>query len=369
MRTRLMILSLAILTFWTAAALAGDATTDAWTKAMAYLQTAQQPDGSFSKGRGRVGMTAIILDALAAAPAAGKTDALKTMTDKAAAYLASMQQTEGRFAGAIYDPGAPANYCTSLSIVALAAYDKTKYQPVLARAVEWIKQQQCNAAAGYDREKTPVAFGGFGYGSSLRPDLSNTWMALVALRTGGVPVEDAAFQDALIFVRRCQNSTEVNDLKQFAGEDGGAMYLPGSTQGVEGKTADGRKIFSSTGSMTSAMLMAYLQCGLNPDARETKLVLAWLDKNWSADKNPNNKNDGQYAVYYYYRALAQALAASGVKTVGAHDWAKEITEALLKRQKPDGSWVNEVKEESEGDPALVTGYALSALAACGKARP
>jgi squalene-hopene/tetraprenyl-beta-curcumene cyclase len=38
--------------------------------------------------------------------------------------------------------------------------------------------------------------------------------------------------------------------------------------------------------------------------------------------------------------------------------------ALAKRQKPDGSWVNENDRWMEGDPNLTTGYALMALSYC-----
>ena len=47
-----------------------------------------------------------------------------------------------------------------------------------------------------------------------------------------------------------------------------------------------------------------------------------------------------------------------------HDWRADITEALAKRQKPDGSWVNDKDQWMEGDPNLVTGYALMALSYC-----
>ena len=47
-----------------------------------------------------------------------------------------------------------------------------------------------------------------------------------------------------------------------------------------------------------------------------------------------------------------------------HDWRADITNALAKRQLPDGSWKNENDRWMEGDPNLVTGYALMALSYC-----
>ena len=52
--------------------------------------------------------------------------------------------------------------------------------------------------------------------------------------------------------------------------------------------------------------------------------------------------------------------ANGVR----HDWRTEITAALAQRQRPDGSWLNDNDRWMEGDPNLVTGYALLALAYC-----
>ena len=49
-----------------------------------------------------------------------------------------------------------------------------------------------------------------------------------------------------------------------------------------------------------------------------------------------------------------------------HDWRADLLAALAKRQRPDGSWVNENDRWMEGDPNLVTGYALMAL---GHAKP
>ena len=53
--------------------------------------------------------------------------------------------------------------------------------------------------------------------------------------------------------------------------------------------------------------------------------------------------------------IADAAGAS-------HDWRAELVAALSKRQQPDGSWVNPADRFMEGDPNLVTAYALLALA-------
>ena len=47
-----------------------------------------------------------------------------------------------------------------------------------------------------------------------------------------------------------------------------------------------------------------------------------------------------------------------------HDWRAELFEALKKRQKADGSWVNENDRWLEGEPNLVTGYVMMTLSHC-----
>ena len=58
--------------------------------------------------------------------------------------------------------------------------------------------------------------------------------------------------------------------------------------------------------------------------------------------------------------MKEVVDADGEK----HDWRSDLAAELLKRQRPDGSWVNEDSRWLEGEPSLVTGYALLALSYC-----
>jgi squalene-hopene/tetraprenyl-beta-curcumene cyclase len=62
--------------------------------------------------------------------------------------------------------------------------------------------------------------------------------------------------------------------------------------------------------------------------------------------------------------LTEFTDAAGKK----HDWKIDLTSALAKRQKPDGSWTNAKDRWMEGDPNLVTGYALMTLSHCKPAK-
>ena len=76
----------------------------------------------------------------------------------------------------------------------------------------------------------------------------------------------------------------------------------------------------------------------------------------------------EWGLYYYYHTMAKCLDTLGLDYVidargQKHNWRADILEALAKRQRPDGSWVNNT-HWMEADANLVTGYALMALSYC-----
>ena len=48
-----------------------------------------------------------------------------------------------------------------------------------------------------------------------------------------------------------------------------------------------------------------------------------------------------------------------------HNWRADLIRSLASMQNNDGSWTNTNEKWLEGDPNLVTGYALLTLAYCG----
>ncbi len=66
--------------------------------------------------------------------------------------------------------------------------------------------------------------------------------------------------------------------------------------------------------------------------------------------------------------MAKCLNALGVDVVvdakgNKHNWRADILGALARHQQKDGSWAGDARW-MEGDPNLVTGYALMALSYC-----
>jgi hypothetical protein len=97
----------------------------------------------------------------------------------------------------------------------------------------------------------------------------------------------------------------------------------------------------------------------------------WLEKHFAPDHHPGTyiptHERNRNAVYFYYaRSVARTFRLVGLTDTGDCHWYLHLTDALLDRQLPDGSWSNPVDQQRENDPVLATAYAVSALAECGK---
>jgi squalene-hopene/tetraprenyl-beta-curcumene cyclase len=281
----------------------------------------------------------------------------------------SVKRVEGfvRGDGGIYSEGTRIpNYETCVCMVALAAANKDgRFNKIIANAEKYAKGLQWDKAEGVDR--SDVNYGGVGYGKDSRPDLSNTAFLLEALEAAGDKGSDEAVQKAILFVTRCQNLESEENNTKFAAKDpdGGFFYTPAAGgSSPAGKTDEGA--LRSYGSMTYAGLKSLLFAGVKADDPRVKAALEWLAKHYTLTENPGL---GQNGVYYYYHLMAKSLDALGQPTfkdsVGqTHNWREELAAELIRRQRPDGSWLNESRQWMEGDPNLCTSFALLTLAYC-----
>jgi squalene-hopene/tetraprenyl-beta-curcumene cyclase len=325
-------------------------------KAVAFLKGRQDAKGGWSTQR-EPGITALVVTALLRSGRVTPSDPVVT---RALTYLEGFIGPKGGLSEAPH-----ANYATSIALMAFKeANIKGRYDQTIKAGQDFLKTMQWDEGEG--KSKDDDFFGGAGYGgSNSRPDLSNTAFMLEALRDTGLPPDDPALKRALVFVSRCQNlKSEFND-QPWAGKvnDGGFIYTPanGGTS-FAGKTEDGG--LRSYAGMTYAGLKSMIYAGLNVDDPRVKAAREYISRHYTLDENPGL---GQVGLYYYYQTFAKALAVLGQPTLTdasgqAHDWRADLTVALAKRQNPDGSWVNTADRFMEGDPNLVTAYALLALA-------
>jgi squalene-hopene/tetraprenyl-beta-curcumene cyclase len=336
---------------------------------LAFMKTQQQEDGDFAPPKAPPGMSALALKAFVQdSEYSTKDDFLK----KGYAKLISYQVGSG---GIFKDM--LATYNTAVAVSALAAANDPTLKPELDKAVGYLRGMQwTDTITGPHGEsiKDPKKAnfeGGFGYGRHSRPDLSNTQFALDALHDAGVKPDDPAYAEALKFVTRCQNFSETND-QPWAGNDGGFVYTAadaGDSDAGSYAGPDGRKMLRSYGSMTYAGFKSLIYAGLGPQDARVKAALGWIKRHWTLDENPGLR-DGDptqalHGLYYYFHAMARALAAYGVPVLvdelgTPHDWRVEMTAKIASLQRPDGSWAGE-KRWMEDNPVLATSFNVLAL--------
>jgi squalene-hopene/tetraprenyl-beta-curcumene cyclase len=168
-------------------------------------------------------------------------------------------------------------------------------------------------------------------------------------------------QNALVFVSRCQNLESQYNTTEFAAKinDGGFYYTP--VPGREDETTGGLR---SYGAMSYAGLKSMVFAGVSKDDERVKAVVKWIGKHYDLKTHPGQ---GEAGLFYYYATFAKALAALGEDFITdeagtKHDWRKDLTLELARRQRDDGSWVNANAKFMEGDANLCTSFALLALA-------
>ncbi|MFQ5655456.1 MAG: prenyltransferase/squalene oxidase repeat-containing protein [Planctomycetota bacterium] len=338
----------------------------------------QREDGAYGSYQGDAGITALALAALAGCPRAYREED-GPFISKGVEYLLANRHPDG----AIYNEGQGLrNYKTSMSILALTALDRgrsePRYREVVSAAREFVSGLQCSEGskpAPYDREVNRRAYGGIGYGSDRRPDLSNTQLALEALAASGMVEDSEVWARARIFIGRCQNRAESNDFldgkEHRSTEDGGFFYYPGESKAENVKNPDGSTSYSSYGGMTYAGVKSFIHAGLTRDDPRVKSALEWIRGHYTVDENPGmatpeNPERGQMGVYYYYGVMARALELVGEPVIvdhkgQKHRWAADLARKLISLQQGDGSWVNRVDRWWEGDPTVTTAYAVSTL--------
>lgn len=328
-------------------------------RAIDFLQSkAQAPDGSYSAYAGP-GVTAVVTAAILRHGRAADDP----LVAKSLKYLEGFVQADGAVS---LKKSMYRNYETSLALVCFAEANRDgRYAKLIKNAEKFLKENQWAETQG--QSESDAAYGGAGYGKHKRPDLSNTQFLVDALKAAGAGPDDEAMKKALIFVSRCQNLESAHNTLPHPAKnpDGGFYYTPAAGgESQAGKTPNGG--LRSYGSMTYAGLKSMIYAGVGPDDPRVKAARRWIEQHYDLASNPGMGNSG---LYYYYHTAAKALDIAGVKELTdadghKHDWRHDLVTELVKRQRPDGSWVNSDNRWMEGEPSLVTGYALLTLSYC-----
>ncbi|MCA8996648.1 MAG: hypothetical protein KDA80_06680 [Planctomycetaceae bacterium] len=321
-----------------------------------YLKSTQLDDGSWTDSKA-VGISALCLHSLLVSGVEEDDPAVK----KGLSYLTSHVKPDG---GIYHTDSKHRNYETCISIMALLSANRGQEdRKTIDNAVAFVKKLQWDEEEV--QELSHPSYGGSGYGSHSRPDLSNTTFFLEALRSAGVSASDPAVQKALIFVSRCQNRESEHNRTEFAGKvnDGGFYYTPaaGGTSQAGANDDGGLRSYAS---MTYAGLKSMIYAGLTPDDPRVQAAQEWIEQHYTLNENPGLDQQG---LFYYYQTFGKTLDILGEDRFEdangkTHDWRRDLATALISRQKANGSWTNEVERWYEGNPDLATAYSLMALA-------
>ena len=266
------------------------------------------------------------------------------------------------------------NYETSVSLIAFKQCNVDgKYDEILDRGVKFLKGIQWDEGEEHTMESGH--YGGQGYGSHKRPDLSNTSFFLDALKEleGEDMANSDAVRKALVFASRCQNLQTPYNTAEFTrnipeGDVGSFIYSAvgdGETKAAA-KTNDPKGGLRGYASMTYAGLKSFLYAGVKRDDVRVQAAMDWIKRHYDLDNNPGM---GKQGLYYYYHVFGKTMHAIGDATFTdhegtVHDWRSDLIDKLASQQRPDGSWTNEQDRWYEGDPNLVTAYSLLALSYC-----
>jgi hypothetical protein len=301
-------------------------------------------------------------------------------------YLAAMARPDGTIDEGPHVLSQPV-YTAALTVSVLSL-EGDKYRAARDAWLMYLRERQLTEALGWvpaDKE-----YGGWGYCAIiprkpppgeggpplLESNLSATRFALDALYAANCHADDPAFRAARVFVERCQNYADDPARQDPAFDDGGFHFIYDdpvrNKAGAAGKDRFGRQRFTSYGSATADGLVCFHALE-SADAPRATAARRWLETRFDVATHPGDyaadREANRNAVYYYCQSVAAALGGGPhlreIDTpAGKVNWANVLAGELIKRQRKDGSWVNDVIAQRENDPLVATAEAMVALAVC-----
>jgi squalene-hopene/tetraprenyl-beta-curcumene cyclase len=328
-----------------------------------YLLKTQLPNGSWIN---EPAVTSLVLYAFLLQPAYNPDAASESAINRGFQFLEQFVKPDGGIYRKEYR-----SYTTAVCLLAFVQSGQERYANIIKKAKKFLIDWQVDEGEGIPRNHP--YYGGIGYGGDDRPDLSNTHLALEAIKAAEeyeqrfskiVPGSRDQLEKeekelglhwtkALVFVTRCQNIKGVNDMP-YATDDGGFIYETGHYK---------EERSHSYGSMTYAGVKSLVYAGLRKDDIRVKKAVSWIQDHYTLDENPGF---GKVALYYYYMTFAKCLDALGdeaiVDSKGVkHRWREDVIHKLVSVQKEEGYWTSEDGQYWHNVKDLVTAYGCIAM--------
>ena len=214
-------------------------------------------------------------------------------------------------------------YVVSLKIMVLAQADAEKYRARIRVAARWLIEAQSSS-------------GLWSYApGQKRFDHSNSQFALLGLHAAvqaGARVSASVWNQALAAITRSQK------------EDGGWTYQSrgpsyGSmtAAGVADLLIIGQRLRS--GREQGFHDGAAPRCGSYRTNRPLAGGLSWLGRHFKADGNPRKRDS--HTCYWLYAAERCGIL-SGRRYFGRHDWYRAGAQFLIRTQRNNGTWNNQI---------------------------
>lgn len=331
-------------------------------RAADYLWKQQSVDGgwhSHTYGLLRSGqaLTPYVLDALLTIPE-NASPQQRVKVDRALAFI---QKNTRNGALGVADPSIPdyPNYATALAVSVFCRARRPAWENQVQPMLSYLRSQQFTEQNGWNRNQPVYGAWGMGGGKRTPPntghvDLSMTRYVLQALRASGVPPFDPLFDQARVFVERCQNF----DPQHPDNADGGFFFS--TTEFDTNKAGHDRNHFRSYGTTTADGILSLLAIGRAPNDVRIVAARGWLTTHHRSMEVPGFVGEAYQRwprglTFYYAAASTEAFEALEVSSGSA------VRDALRRIQRPDGSWSNPEKLVKEDDPLIATAFAIRAL--------
>ena len=296
-----------------------DATRKSIDRALAFIASKQNPDGSWSDG-GHQHSTAITSFAMLAFMSTGHLPGQGKYGPEVAKggrfLVASAREADGLLIGA--RGSGQVMYAHGISTLALSQLwghtQDDSIRPVLKRAVDLIVRCQ-NSKGGWRYQPKPED-----------ADISVTVMQVMALRAArnaGLHVPDETLSKAIEYIESCRDE-----------KTGGYNYQPKQRAPEFARTAAG---------------MCVLQLAGKYDAAEIPKAVEFLQS------KHKTRNHFWYGHYYASHAMHQV----GGKAWDT--WYAQLKEMLLPAQDSDGSWIGKKFDDHQVGPVYQTSIGVIAL--------
>jgi len=274
-------------------------------------------------------------------------------------------------------------YAVALQAMILEELNRVKYQNRIAMCARFLVDNQCqNGQWSYEGQaidvpstapKPSVATSRpEAAGERVKPKV-NRLVMIYRMREGPSTGDNSNSQYAALGLRACEDAGVViprdvlerarkwwrdsqHDAEKSSGVATGAVSAAPAGWCYGAKTHGHAAYGSMTaGAVGSLAILGHLLDDKNWK-RDPALLkgLAWLDQRFSVTGNEGPSehvaNRGWMLGYYLY-ALERAGVLCGTETFGAHRWYAEGCEAILRAQRPDGSWLSPLPHHDRSDVA------------------